>query len=74
MALMSEDKVIIGSSKTVDQVIVQKAKNKKYKLCVDEDIAKKGMEFYLNQGAMAWKLSVFSLARKFLLLLFGATL
>jgi hypothetical protein len=37
---MSETKVIIGCSKTVDQVIiVQKAKNKK----VDLDIVKEGL-------------------------------
>jgi hypothetical protein len=42
---MREDKAITGSSKTVDQVIiVQKAKNKKYKLWVDEDTVKEGME------------------------------
>jgi hypothetical protein len=36
--------VIIGSSKPVDQVIiVQKAKNKKYKLWLDEVMVKEGM-------------------------------
>jgi hypothetical protein len=48
---MSEHKVIIGSSKTFDHVIVPKAKLKKYKLWVDEDtinedIIKKGIEFH----------------------------
>jgi hypothetical protein len=40
---MAEDRVVIGSSKTVDQVIVQQAKNKKYKLWEDEDIVKEGI-------------------------------
>jgi hypothetical protein len=41
--LMSEDKVIIGSFKTVDQDSFQKAENKKYKLWVDKDIVKEKM-------------------------------
>jgi hypothetical protein len=46
VTLMSENSVITGSSKRVDQVIiVQKAKNKQYKLWVDEDPVKIGMEF-----------------------------
>jgi hypothetical protein len=40
---MGEDKVVIGSSKTVDQVIVRQAKNKRYKLWEDEDIVKEGI-------------------------------
>ncbi len=41
---MSDDKVIIGSSKTDDQVIiVQKAKNKECKLWEDKDIVKEGI-------------------------------
>jgi hypothetical protein len=40
---MAEDKVVIGSSKTVDQVIVQQAKNRKYTLWEDEDIVKEGI-------------------------------
>jgi hypothetical protein len=40
---MAEDKVVIGSSKTVDQVVVQQPKNKKYKLWEDEDIVKAGI-------------------------------
>jgi hypothetical protein len=48
---MSEDKLIIGSSNTVDQaIIVQKAKNKKCKLWVDKDIVKEGMGFIENVG------------------------
>jgi hypothetical protein len=45
---MAEDKVVIGSSKTVDQVIVQQARNKKYKLWEDEDIVKEGIEYYMK--------------------------
>jgi hypothetical protein len=49
MTLMSDDKVIIGSSKTDDQVIIiQKAKNEKDKLWVDKDIVKVGLEFYVK--------------------------
>ncbi len=41
---MSETKVIIGCSKTVDQVIiVQKAKKKNCKFLVDLDIVKEGL-------------------------------
>jgi hypothetical protein len=38
MSKMNEDKVVIGSNKTVDRVIVQKKKEKKYKHWVDKDI------------------------------------
>jgi hypothetical protein len=45
---LSEDKAIIRSSKAVDQVIVQKATNKKYKLWVDKDMVKEVMELYVK--------------------------
>jgi hypothetical protein len=43
---MSEYKVIIGSSKTFDHIIIQKRKLNKYKLWVDKDIIKEGIKFY----------------------------
>ncbi len=45
---MNEDKVVIGSNKTVDRVIVQKKKEKKYKHWVDEDIVKEALDFYVK--------------------------
>jgi hypothetical protein len=45
---MSEEKVItLGSSKTVDHLIVQQAKLKKHKLWADEDIVKEEIKFYI---------------------------
>ena len=44
----AKGKVTIGSSKTVDQVIVLKKKNKIYKLWADEDIVIEGLEFFMK--------------------------
>jgi hypothetical protein len=44
----AEGKVTIGSSKTVDQVIVLKTKNKIYKLWADKDIVIEGLQFFMK--------------------------
>jgi hypothetical protein len=67
----AEGKVNIGSSKTVDEVIVLKTKNKKYKLWADKDIAKEGLEFFTKHLA-SYQNYVLCLARKCQFLLFGA--
>jgi hypothetical protein len=45
---MNKDKVAIGWYKTVDRVIVQKKKEKKYTHWVDEKIVKQALDFYVK--------------------------
>ena len=47
---MNNDKVAIGSYKTVDRVNVQKKKEQKYKHWVDEKIVKQALGCYVKPG------------------------